>query len=254
MNWRSLFPFLSKEKKLLKNDFHPLQVDAHSHLIPGIDDGVQSVEEAVEVIRELYHLGFRKLTTTPHVMQEGFPNTPETILGGLPAVQQALREQQIPVQLDAAAEYFLDEHFEKKITGGAQLLTIGDNYLFFELPFLNKPPNFKEVIFELQSAGYKLILAHPERYAYFHDRQMRAYRQMREDMGIMLQLNLLSLVGAYSPVVKKVAQDMVNNKLIDITGTDVHGMKHIAPLRECLKDRFIVDFIENYPLKNNQLY
>ncbi len=157
----------------------------------------------------------------------------------------------IPVQLELAAEYYFDENFEK-LVAERNLLTFGNKYVLFELPFMNKPPNLKEVLFDLQTAGYKPMIAHPERYAYYHERGLKSFHEFKE-MGVVMQVNLLSLLGVYSPVIRQVSRDMVAEKLVDVVSTDCHRMKHINLLKECLKDKFMVNFIENYPLKNNEI-
>ena len=113
--------FFSRKK--VDPEFPPLpdlsgfEVDVHSHLIPGIDDGVQTLEESIEMIKALSALGFKKLITTPHIMSDYFRNTPEIILGGLEIVREEIKKQGIPIELDAAAEYYLDEEFINKIKG-----------------------------------------------------------------------------------------------------------------------------------------
>ena len=168
------------KKPLNPIGFDCLKTDMHSHLIPAIDDGSTSLEDSINMIKALNELGFQKIITTPHVMSDFYKNNPETILGGLELVRAELQKQNISVELEAAAEYYLDYEFEEKIKAG-NLLTFSDNYILVETSFIEAPPNFKELIFQLQVAGYKVILAHPERYPFMN---MQDYEDLKKSFGI----------------------------------------------------------------------
>ena len=127
-------------------DFTSLNADMHSHLIPGIDDGAKTIEDSLELIRFLHSKGYKKLITTPHVMSDYFRNTPEIILEGLAAVKAAVKEAQIPVELEAAAEYYIDDGFTRKLEE-EKLLTFGDNYLLVEVSYINPPDTIHQVLF-----------------------------------------------------------------------------------------------------------
>ena len=107
----------------------------HSHFIPAIDDGAASLEESINMIKVLHELGYQKVITTPHVMNDFYKNTSETILGGLDLVRAELQKQNISIEIEAAAEYYLDYEFEKKIKAG-NLLTFSDNYILVETSFI----------------------------------------------------------------------------------------------------------------------
>ena len=148
-------------------DLSVLKCDVHSHFIPGIDDGAQTMDDSIAMLREFSAMGYKKVVTTPHVMSDAYRNTPEIILGGLAKVRVALKTANIPIEIDAAAEYYLDFDFEKMIEQKT-LLTFGKNYVLFELAFINPPDSLYSVIFKLITNGYKPILAHPERYSFWH--------------------------------------------------------------------------------------
>ena len=109
-------------------------IDIHSHLLPGIDDGVQTLEESIEVISGFANMGYKKLITTPHIMGDFFKNTPTIINAKLAEVRNALKENEINIEIEAAAEYYLDEHFINLIDADAPLLTFADSYVLFEPP------------------------------------------------------------------------------------------------------------------------
>src|SRR5688500_12711333 len=138
----------------------------HSHLIPGIDDGVQTPEDSLAVILKFRDLGYKKLITTPHVMSDTYKNTTEGIRRGLKELNEFLRDKNVDITVEAAAEYYLDENLVSMLNNNEPLLTFGKNYLLFETNFINEPFNLKEFIFLATTKGYKLVLAHPERYMY----------------------------------------------------------------------------------------
>ncbi|MCZ2277498.1 MAG: capsular biosynthesis protein [Bacteroidia bacterium] len=237
----------SKIKSLFSNtpknlpDFNTLHTDMHSHLIPGIDDGAKSIEDSLKLINELYGLGYRKLITTPHIMSDHFRNTPENILSGLQQVKEALKTTAVEMELEAAAEYYIDDLFVKKLEE-EQLLTFGNKYLLFEVSYINYPENIKEIIFNMQIKGYKPVLAHPERYP-FWTRKFNEYESFK-DSGVLLQINLNSLAGYYGMDAKKTAERLIDARMVDLAGTDLHKIEHITGLQNVRKEKYFSKLIE----------
>lgn len=225
-----------REKSVETLDFSAIAADMHSHLIPGIDDGAKTMEDSIALIRHLQTAGFSRLITTPHIMSDYFRNTPETIKEGLALVRKAVKEENIPVQIDAAAEYYIDDGFIRRLEE-ERLMTFGDNYLLVEISYMNPPDNLKEIFFRCQVLGYKPILAHPERYPYWYN-NFDEYRSIR-DMGVYLQLNLNSLSGYYGPDAKRTAEKLIDNTMIDLVGTDMHHQKHAQALQKCLSEKYL---------------
>lgn len=230
--------------------FDVLKADMHSHLIPGIDDGAQTIEDSMEMIRALHEQGFTKLVTTPHVMSDYYRNSPETILGGLETVREAIKEEGLNVEIEAAAEYYLDHDFTEKI-GRDPLLTFSGKHVLFELPFLAEPQMLNTVIFDLQTNGYKPVLAHVERYSYWH-MQYDRYQELH-DKGVILQLNIMSLTGHYAPEVKKISERLIDDGLISLLGTDTHHIRHLPILRHATTSPWFHKLVESGQLINNKL-
>ena len=226
--------FSQKPKLADANFVNPITTEFHSHLIPAIDDGVKNMEESMEVLRAFSEMGYKKVITTPHIQGDFFKNSPDTILPGLEAVRQRLIDENIDIQIEAAAEYLIDDLLEEKIEK-KQLLTFGKNYVLIEMPFNTEPPNLKHVLFDLRVNGYKPVLAHPERYQYLA-MQKEKYEELFQQ-GILFQLNIFSLIGYYSPQVQKTAEYLLEKKMINIIGSDTHGPKHLGVLQNALSSR-----------------
>jgi len=213
-----MFNLFSNKKRNLTL---PMRVDIHSHLLPGLDDGVKSIKETIYILRILQKLGYQKVITTPHVMSDHYPNSNLDIINKLEEVNEILYRHQITIKLEAAAEYYLDEILISRITQQEKLLTFGNNFLLFETSFFNKPAFLEEAIFNMNAHGYQPVLAHPERYGYLlndFDLLMKL-----KNMNLSLQMNLLSLTGFYSREVKNFAKKLLKSNLIDFIGTDCHN-------------------------------
>jgi tyrosine-protein phosphatase YwqE len=215
-------------------DYSAFRTDMHSHLIPAIDDGSQSLEESLTLIKKFAELGFRKLITTPHIMSDAYRNTPEIIRSGLDKLRNAAQAENLAVELDAAAEYYADEGFVKLIRQ-KNLLTINGKYVLFEVSYMNAPDNIYQIVFDIQVAGFVPILAHPERYPFWYPR-FEEYHKLRES-GVLFQLNSNSLSGYYGPDAKKIGERMINEDMIEFLGSDLHGLRHIEALRRTLKEK-----------------
>ncbi|MEQ8360884.1 MAG: CpsB/CapC family capsule biosynthesis tyrosine phosphatase [Cytophagales bacterium] len=239
--------FFGSNKKSFKST---IKVDLHSHLIPGIDDGVKTIEESLSILRKFENLGFKKVITTPHIMGDFYKNTPEIIRSGLMEVQEAADKENLNLEIEAAAEYYLDEYFIKILKKNEEILTLTGNYLLFELPYINQPIHMEEAIFMMQSQGYKPVLAHPERYQ-FYQGQLDKLVALREK-GVHMQLNLNSIIGYYSRPVEKMAKNMIKKNMVDFVGSDVHNLKHAELLEKSLGSKHIRKLNSSY-LKNNSL-
>lgn len=240
------------EKKTLSEpiDLAIVSTDIHSHLIPGIDDGSQSMEDSLELVRSLSILGYKKLITTPHVNSDQFKNTNEKILGGLALLRKAVNENNIPVTIDAAAEYLIDFGFSDLYKNG-KLLTFGNNNVLVELSYFSFPENFNTIIFELQIEGYRPILAHPERYSYWY-KNFDEYVKLK-DKGIPFQMNLLSLTNTYSVQTRKIAERLIENNMIDYVGTDTHSMQYVNGLKGALTHKSLDKLLKSGMIKNSKL-
>jgi protein-tyrosine phosphatase len=226
-----------------------LQVDVHSHLIPGIDDGAQTMEHTIGMINRFYEMGYRKLIITPHVMAGVYENTSEIILNGFQMVQDVVSQMELPIELEVSAEYFLDETFFEKVKN-KELLPFKGNHILFECSFRYEPQQLDEIIFLLCSKGYQPIIAHFERYFYYHGNLDRA-RRLRE-LGCWIQVNLNSFTGHYGPDVRKQAIALHKAGLIDIAGSDCHRIEHLDLLQKHLNQKEFHELLAS-PLKNSQL-
>jgi tyrosine-protein phosphatase YwqE len=226
-----------------------LSTDMHSHLLPGIDDGAQDLEESLDLIRQLAGLGYQKLITTPHIMGDFYQNTPAIIEECLATVRQAVEEEGIPVTIEAGAEYYLDEWFPEKLARH-EIQSFGDHFLLFETAFMTQPHQLFTSIFDMKVKGYQPVLAHPERYLYLQT----DYEQVRKiyEQGVFFQLNLNSLTGYYGSSAEDLAAYLIKEGMVDFAGTDTHGQRHINGLYKVLKSK---DFgrLGNLDLKNNCL-
>lgn len=220
----------------------------HSHLLAGLDDGVKSHDEAIELIRNFHRLGYKKVITTPHIMSDYYRNEPEQIISASVELNKLLQDNQIPVTVEAAAEYYLDEHLTTIINGEKRLLTFGTNYLLFETNFFSEPLHLNEFIFNAITHGYKPVLAHPERYQYM---TMQKAEELR-DRGVLFQLNIPSVVGFYGKPVERMAAKLIDAGWIDLLGSDCHNLLQFQALEAALKNKHFKKAL-SFPLLNNLL-
>ena len=208
------------------------QVDVHSHLLPGIDDGVTSWEESLTILQQLADWGFESVITTPHILSEYYPNSPETILPLLDELRTRATDAGLNLTLEAAAEYYVDEQFMDMLASKSPLLSFGpENMVLFETGFMNEPRFLSEAVFQLAAQGYKPVMAHPERYAYFHEDPDRIGFYAGR---VLFQINTLSLIGYYNPMSKKIAQRMHRAELIHFLGSDLHRPRQLEAMKDAL--------------------
>lgn len=218
--------FFSRKKRITVTDFFTSDfIDIHSHLLPGIDDGAKDLEDSISLIKTMRSYGVKNFITTPHVLGDVYPNSSDTIKSKLIDVQQALKANGLDdIRISAAAEYMLDEQFSELLKEG-DILTLKDHYILVEMSYFSAPMNLYEILFEIQLKGYKPILAHPERYNFYHN-DFDSYYKLRK-AGCLFQLNFLSLTEQYGKNVQQIAQKLLKLGLYDFVGTDTHHSRHL---------------------------
>ena len=220
-----------KKKDIPLNEFFPDGfVDIHSHLLPGIDDGAKDLENSISLITKMHSYGIKNFITTPHVLGDVYPNSSKTIKGKLELVKDELIKQGFhDININAAAEYMMDEQFVERLKVN-DILTLKDNYILVEMSYFNAPYNLYDVLFEIQLKGYKPVLAHPERYNFYHNDFQNFYKLKKA--GCVFQLNLLSLTEQYGKGVQKTAHKLLKENMYDFVGTDTHHHNHLKLLNK----------------------
>ncbi len=239
--------FSSKSKK----DFPFITIDIHSHLLPGLDDGVKSFEESWQIIQRFEDQGYRKLITTPHIMNDFYRNTPVGIQSKKTELIDFLKEKNSSIQIEAAAEYYLDETLIHSVEKNEALLTFGiPRYLLFETNFQTEPYHLKDFIFKVTTQGYKPVLAHPERYEYLN-KNFDKLEDLR-NRGVLFQLNILSLIGFYSDPIQKMAEALINKGWVDFIGSDCHNDQYSILIDKAKRSKYFMKALD-LPLLNNSL-
>jgi tyrosine-protein phosphatase YwqE len=243
--------FKKKSADSNKTDYSTLKTDIHSHLLPGIDDGSPDMETSIQLIRGMRQLGFKKLITTPHIMWDMYRNTSGIILEKLEEVKRRLTDEDIDVEIQAAAEYFIDDHVEDLLNQKGALLTFGNSMVLTEFSMASQPFDLKEVLFEMQMQGYQPVIAHPERYHYLEHN--KAFYDELKDAGHLFQLNTLSLSGYYGGSVMELARYLVKKGYYDLVGTDLHHARHLEALGNPSVLSSLQKLIESGKIQNQAL-
>jgi len=211
-----------------KIDLSFLKADMHSHLIPGIDDGPRDMETSLQLVRGMMELGYKKIITTPHIMWDMYKNSREMILEKLELLRTAVKKEGLDVEINAAAEYFLDDHVAGLVKNNEPLLTIGENMVLVEFSLAHPSMSLKDILFDMQMQGYQPVIAHPERYIYLE--HAKEFYDELKTIGCFFQLNLLSLGNHYGKSVHDLAQYLIKKEYYDLVGTDLHHARHLDEL------------------------
>ncbi len=204
--------------------------DWHSHILPGVDDGVQSVDESLDILRLYESSGIETVWLTPHIMED-IPNTTASLRERFDRLRSAYTG---PVRLRLASENMIDALFEERLEAG-DLLPIGDegDRLLVETSYFNPPMGMRHIMKRIQSKGYHPVLAHPERYVYMeHEDYLRLL-----DTGVLFQLNLPSLFGGYGPEARHKAEWLLKNGHYSLAGSDIHHLHVWRDLLSMKADR-----------------
>ena len=232
-----------KKKVSPASDYFPIVTDIHSHILPGIDDGAPDVETSILLIEGLMNLGITQSVATPHIIGDLYRNDAATINKALALLRNTLAEKQIDFKVTAAAEYMLDSFFLELLYAKTPLLTIKNNLLLTEFSYADKPYNVERLLFNIITEGYQPILAHPERYGYYHN-DFNQYNYLNE-LGFLLQVNLLSFTGYYGKPAARAAAYLIKNNLASFVGTDLHHTRHLSALSDNRNRKLFTEILNN---------
>ena len=238
-----------KKKVLGKRSKLCTTTDLHSHLISEIDDGCQDIEASISLIEQIKKLGYEKLIITPHIMSHKYPNTIKVIKQGLFELRSLLKVKNINIEIEAAAEYYCDEHFLELIQE-KKILSFGDRYVLFELPYTTRPEILEKVVMELLSSSYKPVLAHPERYRFL--KEVRDYRMLKE-MGLLFQVNVNALGGFYGQEAQKKSLMLAQKSMVDFIGSDIHHQKHMDDFKKNIHSNHIAMLFSKNTILNDTI-
>lgn len=216
--------FFQRNKPTLSDLIPDNHIDIHSHLLPGIDDGAATLEDSIALVTQMKTIGFKNIITTPHIITNVWNNSEQSIQQKYHEVAQTITENSKVNHFSVAVEYMMDDYFLKKV-GTEKLLTLKGDYILVEMSYLNPPIQLYDIIFEIQLAGYKPVLAHPERYLFYHH-NFKDYDKLK-NAGCFFQLNLLSTVDYYGANITKVAEKLLKNQYYDFVGSDIHHQNHL---------------------------
>jgi protein-tyrosine phosphatase len=228
--------------------------DIHNHILPGIDDGAQNLEESIGLLEKFRDLGITKFIATPHIMNDYYPNTPETINTALTLLKKEISENKSlkNTEIRFAAEYMMDQNF-LELMKTEKLLSLQENMVLVEMSYFQAPINLNEILFKLQTNGYKPVLAHPERYAFYHTKDLSKYEELK-NRGCLFQLNTLSLTPHYGSNMQKIAYKLLENGMIDFIGSDTHRLQHLEKIETITIQKKTKDSINNIISKTKERF
>jgi len=215
------FFFRKKPQNLFRD-----MVDFHNHILPGIDDGSQSIAQSLMMLDLYQDLEIKAVIASPHIYKELYPNTPESISKSFETLSPKAIQKNVQIK-GYAAEYLVDDFFLEHLQNNTSLLCCFDQHVLIEIPFFGTLKLLEQAVFTMQNRGYTAVLAHPERYANLKNKSLNNLRIR----GVKLQLNALSLMGHYGPEVKKKASEWLTRGLYDFVGTDAHNEQQLLKLK-----------------------
>lgn len=242
-----MFNFFKKKQEPAQLCFN---TDIHCHVVPGIDDGSPDINTSIELIERMQSWGITRIIATPHVTQASFENTPDIMSEALSSLKKELENRGNNINITHSAEYRIDEQFLSQLKENL-IVPMPSNYILVENSFIQEPWNLDQLLFDLKVKGYKPILAHPERYLYYHSKRDR-YKAIH-NTGTKFQVNLLSVAGYYSKDEKRVALELINNGLVDFIGTDLHNHKHADAIESFINSREYRKLKDRLPLLNDSI-
>ncbi|MFN8344256.1 MAG: CpsB/CapC family capsule biosynthesis tyrosine phosphatase [Spirosomataceae bacterium] len=227
-----------------------LLVDIHAHILPALDNGPCTLNESIALLQEMAMSGIRKIIATPHIMGDYYQNSTEDILQAQKQLRSELIRRCIPLELEAAAEYYLDVSFFSNLENNNPLLPIDNTYLLLETGIVGMPSFLDEAIEMIQHRNLIPVLAHPERY-YYLQQDFEKVRRLHRN-GVLFQVNLSSWQSGHQAT-RTLAERLVNEGLVSFVGSNVHNSRDWGPAREALRSTSFAQSVEKGLLNHHLL-
>lgn len=224
-----------------------LQTDIHAHLIPDVDDGAHNYDTSLSCIRHMAELGYTKICLTPHFQTYKYKNQEDDIVRRAEELRKVVAKNKIQMELIVGGEYLVDNGFKERLETN-NFLKMNDQYLLIEFSFNQAILGVSELVFELQKLGHEVILAHPERYIYFHEHP--EIPKTLKDQGVFFQSNINSFGGFYGKETVTASYNYVNNGWIDFLGTDIHNRFYLDALIKTCQDRKFRKMLDTHTFLN----
>jgi len=219
-------------KKMSVNLGTELLVEVHNHVLPGLDDGARTMQEALQMLFFWVEMGYQKVIATPH-HNSYYPTQDEEIEERLSQLQYQAQEQEMPIQITAASEYLLENTL---LESSKKIMYFGPKrYILIEFGFSFLPIGWETALYTLQQRGYTIVIAHPERYPYVTREMLQGWYER----GLLLQINLLSLAGYYGKAEMQRAEYLLEKGWVHFVGSDMHSPQQIGPVREALQKKLL---------------
>ena len=244
-----MWPFSKKRYSILESGLLEGMTDCHCHILPGVDDGIQTMDESLRALQKMSELGVREIWLTPHIMED-IPNRPADLRQRFEEVKSnlsPLTSHLSPLNIHLAAEHMLDTLFIQRLADDdllpyqssplSPLTSHSSPLLLVETSYFHPPMGLYSILENIRKKGYTPLLAHPERYMYMENSD---YRRL-QDMDIKLQLNILSLTGAYGETAARKAYHLLHQGAYSCLGTDLHNLNSFLEYTEvkCLTQKDI---------------
>ena len=228
-------------------------IDLHTHILPGVDDGVEDFEQAKIVAESAVKQGITHLVATPHYMKGRYELEPDEIVAKCKKLEKSLNKEDINVKILPGNEVYLKQDTARDIHRGKVKAINDSHYLLVELPMGEYPKYLNDSLYDIRAMGYRPIIAHPERYRYVQANPNLVYQW--NDNGIAVQMNAGSLLGLFGSTVQATAQKLLSNNLVQLIGSDLHSdrrrKENLAEGLAYIKQNCGSEKIER--LKNNSL-
>ncbi|MEZ4905499.1 MAG: CpsB/CapC family capsule biosynthesis tyrosine phosphatase [Spirosomataceae bacterium] len=236
------FSFLQRTRSISATKrFPPFSVDVHAHILPSLDNGPETLDESISLLHEMSKYGIRKIIATPHIMGDYYKNSIETIRNAQEILALEITRRCIPIELEVAAEYYLDVSFLSILETNQPILSIADTYLLLETSIIGKPSFLEEAIDLIQQRNLIPILTHPERYHYLQ----QDFDQVRylHHKGILFQVNLGSWNSPHLAT-RTLSERLINEGLVAFVGSNVHNLREWSLAREALRSKTFAQLVE----------
>lgn len=233
----------------------PIRVDVNAHILPGFDNGTDTFADSLLLLKQMAQSGYRRVVLTPHIMQQFYQPSPESIRKITDELQQSVNDQGLPIELTASALYYADGWLLKQLREKCDLLTFSPRqgalrYLLFETSLVALPKELPEIIELLHHQGITPVFSQPERCVYLY-KNFELVRELHSQ-GVLFQLNANALVGYYSGKAQQFAEKIIEENLVYFIGSDCHNATQLALLENArLKPHFLL--AQQLGLLNNTL-